>query len=393
MDRTRSKKNVFIYLFLLLLILAPGLRLSYKYLNVYAGPFFLITSSLIAIFYFQIVFTNRLQFAQKILESPYFLVLWALIILVFVSHFYPIADALKLELRGSDQDDCILMGSAKILQLSHPYIERTYYGNPCSPGPGLLILYIPFVWAKIYSLGSVFSMLLMGWAIYKNTSSVYFANTALMLLSSSMLTLDLLATGSDLILLGCGIATLSLCLISVINNKSRVSLVILAIFCGLLASSRVNFMILSPLLSVFIYLHWKRGAVFFMFTALITSIAPSLIIFLSDPEQFTPLHLVMKSQRILPTFYTALAIIISALATIFALLKVKNSVSTLPSGVFLALLPALLAVSLGDLFFIRDGNFSNWEGANYLMPLIPLASTLIVGLAKNNGLNSPQRAN
>lgn len=63
---------------------------------------------------------------------------------------------------------------------------------------------------------------------------------------------------------------------------------------------------------------------------------------------------------------------------LYSLFIVNRSAKNIAMSFFIVLFPMLIGLSLSDLVFLRDLKFQYWEGANYLIPLIPLSSLLVV---------------
>ena len=366
--------------FLLLYVLIPSLRVIFKY-----GPgefwlIFIIYSVVMLAFFYQLIIKNKFEWARKVLGNPFAITFIILAILVCTWYVYPIADGLKNVMHGTDQDDCIIMGATKLANLVHPYMEKTYHGNPCSPGPGILILYMPFVLTNTYPLGGVFAIIAVGLCLYLQSRKLDDVGIFLALLFSCLLISEMLAVGGDLVLLGSGIVILSFTLIKTINLKNWTQLFLLSLLCGLLASSRVNFMVIVPLASILIFLHWRKGAVYFFLSALLIATTPSLIIYFMSPNEFTPFHLIGKAQRLVPTSFIEVAFVVSVITFLYGIFIVRRNLNHLPLAIFISIAPSLIAVSLGDLLVIRLGDISQWEGANYFIALVPLASALIATL-------------
>jgi hypothetical protein len=110
----------------------------------------------------------RKSIIDRICKKKYLYVLSILALTVIVLYGYPIADSLKLHGKGSDQDDCVILGVENLLKAQNPYSSRTYHNNPCSTGMGVLIAYIPFVYIGFYELGSVIFMIITLWYLYIN---------------------------------------------------------------------------------------------------------------------------------------------------------------------------------------------------------------------------------
>ena len=80
--------------------------------------------------------------------------------------------------------------------------------------------------------------------------------------------------------------------------------------------------------------------------------------------------------------------ILSIGSTIYSALRVRIDSIFIPMGLFISLAPMLLSVSLGDLY-TRQWNIAAWDGANYLVPLIPLAALILVNSnAKRSDIKS-----
>ena len=115
-------------------LLLPGFRALFKY-----SPYPSLISCLYLIFvsiFLLLLVNDKLEKIQRVIGNPLSISLFLLAVAISCWIAYPFADSLKLNMQGSDQDDCIILGVNRILNFSHPYSEKTYFGNPCSPGPG-----------------------------------------------------------------------------------------------------------------------------------------------------------------------------------------------------------------------------------------------------------------
>ena len=372
---TLRKVDIF-YLLYYLVILLPNARAFYKYFTI-ANPifiFFIYLFTICGIIHY-LKKNNSLKYLKEYFSRPLMILIIVILVIALANYIYPLADGLKDQLRGSDQDDCVILGATFLSKFQHPYSQVTYFGNPCSQGLGMLILYIPFVIIGIYPLGAIASTFLSIWCVRNFTKEKYRTFIFSVILITSLFWFELLSVGSDLILLGSGIVIIVYNLINLIKTRNVIGLIFLAIFAGLIASTRINFLIISPLLSLFIFNHWKKGTLIFLLISASIAIIPSTFIYFSDPQQFMPLHLLGKSDELLKNGLKEIAIITS-LFGVFASYKLsKNSIENIPISMFISLFPSLFFLSLGD--FINSGNASTWEGANYLMPIFPLAASII----------------
>jgi len=299
-----------------------------------------------------------------------------LIFSVIILILYPIADGLKTQMRGSDEDDCVIMGVLSLSRGVNPYIERTYAGNPCSTGPGLLILYMPFVLARIYELGSV-AFLITAAYCFKFSGPSGNSRIFVLLMLAGIFFWDLAVVGSDLIVVGCGLVISCSLIPRYIESKNTKALLFMACFVGLLASSRVNMLVFSPLYSMFIFMRWKRGGILFLFVSAVVALVPGAIIYFWSPEQFTPFHLIGKAGVLLPRSATLAAAGLSVAAALASAYGFRIGRSSMLSGIYFSLLPQFCALALAQLLR-ASWDFGLWEGANYLMPLIPVACALAV---------------
>lgn len=370
------KKFDSIFFALIVFAIAPNARPIFKYLTAFQ-PLALLTYAVavIALIYF-LAQKNTTAHFKKWIGSYGYILFVLLAVSVVIWFLYPIADGLKLQMRGSDQDDCVIIGSTKLLNLSHPYTQRTYFGSPCSPGLGMLLLYLPFVLLKIYPLGAIFFAVLAIFTIQRYTSDTYEAAVFTTLLFTSIFTMEMLVVGSDLFLLGCGLIVLSFNVVHAIKKKTLSKVLWLAVLAGLLASTRVNFLVIVPIISVFIYMHWRKGGLVFAALSFCVAVLPSVYVYFLSPLQFTPLHLLGKSDYLLQGGLKEIASVISVLAFLIGSYFVKKSINHIPAALFLSLAPSLIALAIGDLL-LRGGDFAQWEGANYLLPILPLSLAIL----------------
>jgi hypothetical protein len=358
-----------------LLLFAPNLRTIFKYANSFA-PFFFLAYVVLFAFMTHVLVLGNSQLVKRIIGNWWYVLFVIAAISLVVMVGYPIADGLKVQMRGSDQDDCVIMGVNKIVELNHPYLEKSYGGNPCSPGMGMLLLYMPFVVVNFYHMGAIFYAAIAAIAIKIRTGSLYSAAAFLTLLFGSLFVVELLVVGSDLFLIGCGFVLLALMVERLLLSRNIWILFSAAVLCGLLASTRVNFLVVVPVFAFFIFMHWKQGAIFFAVLASLVAIVPSGYVYFLDPSHFTPFHLLEKKflafqgLKELGAFFSVVFFLIAAY-------MVKRSVNFVPAALLISLSPSLMAVALADLMYVH-WDFSAWEGANYLLPLSPLAVYALV---------------
>ena len=353
------------------ILFLPGLRTFYKYLPYpdLLWIIFLLAESAVLFGLFSKRFPRLLLW----LANPYLIFTVFLILILVVWNGYPIADGLKTQMRGSDQDDCVILGASHLLNLHYPYTERSYFGNPCSTGPGMLLLYLPFVWIHAYALGATTVLAALCVILKKIQNSWFFVGLFLTILLSCLALDELLIVGSDLVGLGLGIAILGVAIPKVVSHRRYSVLILLGLLCGLISASRLNFLLLFPFISLVIFFHSKISALIFFASALFSSLVPSIVLYIHDSVHFTPLHLASKAGLLLSPSAITVSLCFCAILGIGALVLGKRSLQALPSCLFLILFPMLLSLALADLSQ-RNFDFAQWEGANYLIPTIPLVA-------------------
>jgi hypothetical protein len=249
---------------------------------------------------------------------------------------------------------------------------------------GIILIYLPFVFLNIYPFGAIFFSAYVIIKIYQNTNNLYHAAVFTTLLFSSIFIFEVLIQGTDLFLVGCGLVILSIDLMKNIGSKNILKFLWPAVLCGLLASSRINFLIIVPIISLYIFIYSKKISIIFGVLATIVALSPSIFVYFLDPQSFTPLHLIVKGNYLLEGNLKILAIISSILAYLIGFYIVKNSFTNISLALFLSLAPALILLAIGDIKLrIARGEellkvLSNLDGFNYFIPLLPLAVFIFI---------------
>lgn len=354
--------------------LLPGARAIFKYTPDFQWIVFLAEFMLVSA-----LLNSSKAWIKGVIGNRYLLALIGIGMVVAVYYMYPIADGLKVHRLGSDQDDCIMLGVARLLAGQNPYLDRTYFGNMCFTGFGVFAYYLPFVFLKVYFLGGLVALGSYFGYVFHGTRRYEDLGVLTILVFSCIAVPELLSTGSDLVFVGSGIALLSVMGMRVSTSKNWRVLLLMAVLAGLLSSARMNFLVIFPLVSIFLFLRWRAGAAVLFILAGMVAILPSLFIYLSSPADFTPLVLIGKGQSILPRVVILIALLLSITGVVTGLVMLRNDVARFPEAMFLSLMPGLLILSFGDLYG-RSGSLALWEGANYLIPLVPLAAFLVLQL-------------
>jgi len=359
---------------LVFFVLLPGLRAIFKYVHDYQWAVFLGEFLFVSI-----LLSSSGTRLRSLLSNRYLLALIGIGMTVAIYYMYPIADGLKAHRLGSDQDDCVMLGVTRLLAGQNPYLDRTYFGNMCFTGFGVFAYYLPFVFFKVYFLGGLFALGVFFASVFYGTRRNEDIGVLMFLVFACIAVPELLSTGSDLVFVGSGIALLSVMGMRVCTTKKWGPLLLMALLAGLLSSARMNFLVIFPLVSLFVFPHWRAGAAVLFIASGMVAIFPSLFIYSSNPAAFTPLVLIGKGQSILPASMILVALLLSIFGVAAGYVMSQRNVSKLPTAMFFSLMPGLLILSLGDLQQ-RSGIIALWEGANYLIPLVPLAAFLVLQL-------------
>jgi predicted membrane channel-forming protein YqfA (hemolysin III family) len=108
---------------------------------------------------------------------------------------------------------------------------------------------------------------------------------------------------------------------------------------------------------------------------------PGYFIYQLDPASFTPLHLVSKSAKFIPMGFLICTGLASIGIALYCAARLKKGSNNFPIAIFLSLAPMLLMASIGELAY-GQWDIAGWAGANYLIPLIPLAAYLLIDITQ-----------
>ena len=146
-------------------------------------------------------------------------------------------------------------------------------------------------------------------------------------------------------------------------------LVLLAVVCGLVTTSRIVLLPLPLLLAAFLWKRSRPAAMIIASVGLTTAVGLHLVFYVVS-DHYPPLHLLGRGQ----TNVGHQLIMIGAVASfVFGIVALKMYKPTFESMFFwygLCLLLPFFVISLGE-FQSVGRNFARWEGANYLLPALP----------------------
>ena len=348
------------------------LRTIIKYVSNPLLSAFMIISYFLLLMLIIYLFQLRKSIIDRISKNKYLYILSILCLTTIVLYGYPIADNLKLHGKGSDQDDCVILGVENLLKAQNPYSSRTYRSNPCSTGMGVLIAYIPFVYIGFYELGSVIFMIITLWYLYINRGPKLAFFYKITLLTNTLF-IELMVVGSDLFLIGFFLLIAALYMDANIDNMSIGKTLLLSILVGLVASSRINMLIILPIFAIFGYFRNKLSGILMFLSSSVIAILPSFLIYISNPSLFTPLHLIQKAEMLLPLSVRFVVIAIMAFSLVISLFLYSKKAILFTSALLWILTPMFVGLLIGGLAHV-EYKVSLSEHFNYLIPLLPLAS-------------------
>jgi len=348
----------------------PSLRAMYKYLPAPLHKLIPLCF-LLAFFVYAVLFrTQKLFEITKVFlnKKSFFILLFILITLVNIL-VYPLADSLKYQARGSDQDDALIVGAKNLISGKNPYEAHTYFpGNPLSPGPGWLIMNLPFTTSGLYCLLTPFYISVLGLLIRKLSAGYYAANVFLILCSSSLAFWETMVAGSDLFAVG---ALFTVCLYFVYAGfgKSKLLSFLSAMLLALAATSRIIFAYIIAVMGILLWRRSGKKYIGFLVFSLVFAVLLHLIFYLWNPGSYTPLHLIRKGNRLMPFALKIPCIILSLSFILRTFFKAKTRFDSWLFYFWLCMAIPISCVSFGELI-VRGFNLTLWEGANYLIVLM-----------------------
>lgn len=363
------------YIILLLFFLVvPSFRAIFKY-SPYQIATLICYVVICAIFYYLLSESENRQkiFVEKILGFKWLSYILILLFTITMWTIYPIADARKNIGAGSTADDAIIEASLTLLQDAKLYSATTYDGAPISPGPGWILLNSPFVLFDIYWLFPAFHILSAVIVTQFLSGTYRESNLALLILPTSLIFWELLVTGHDLIPLGFSFVTIIVLTYYLRNSSSVITISLLvatAILTGIIATSRIVFIFIPPLLSLFIWKSSKKNAVFYLFTSMLVSAMLHLYFYITS-DFYQPLHLLSRGQTNVGISLSFIGLAATIIAVYGAYQHLQNSIESWMVYFFICISIPLATIAFGELSTIGF-QFALWEGANYLAVPAPL---------------------
>lgn len=295
-----------------------------------------------------------------------FLLLGAIIVATW--WIYPIADALKLQGRGSTADDALIVPLQTWLAGRPLYSGSLMGGVEASPGPGWIFLNAPFTLTHAYFLLTAFYVTLLWNAIYLTRRSVGQANLMLLLLCSSLAFWELTVIGHDIVATSCAIGALLLWTERAFDRRSLLRTILVALGWGTLATARILYPFLLPLLGLLLWKRDTRLAAWLVVVGLVVTALWHLPFVLTN-QPYDPFHLWDRARGGMGMPLLALGALVTLALGIVASLRVTPARRSVYVWFIACFLAPLVFISAGELIAVQ-GQLGHWEGANYLLPVL-----------------------
>jgi hypothetical protein len=287
-------------------------------------------------------------------------------------YLYPMVDARKEFMLGSDQDDALIAVVKAIFSGKSPYAVETYLNTGASTGPGWAMLMAPFVLLDSYFLITPCLFGVLFFLLYRQGWTIREVNLYLLLLISSPAFWELMTNGSDLIAFG------TLCLISLLLWKRASASwwkALILVLLSMVLTARIVFVYLVPIFAWLLAGKIGKSWLKFAIILLLLSLGIHFLFYQMGPENYTPLLLIDKGLGIISFPELLLAIPAGAVLLYLSL----QSTSSLRYQI--GMLGAWLLIPLGliALFsFNYQGNILLQYPFTYLGPQLPVLLVFVV---------------
>jgi hypothetical protein len=281
---------------------------------------------------------------------------------------YPIADALKRQGRGTTADDALIVPLQTWIAGRPLYSSPLTGGVAASPGPGWIFVNAPFTLTGGYFL---LTACYVGWlwvAIARDRRSIEPANRMLLLLVSSLAFWELTVIGHDIVATSCAIGALLLWTVRAFERRSMPRTALLAIAWGTLATARILYPFLIPLLGLLLWKRDARLAGALVAVALATTALWHLPFLLTN-HPYDPFHLWDRARGGMGLPLIAAGGLATLAIGAAAWSQVTREARSVLGWFFACFLVPLVFISAGELFAV-GGQLARWEGANYLIPTL-----------------------
>ena len=261
---------------------------------------------------------------------------------------------------NTDIDDALIDGLNALLRGQYPYSVRTWAGGELTPMPGALMLALPFHLLGDIVIQNAFwlYMLFLALAYLAKDSRYAMVLWAAALVLSPKIFEEEVAQGSDRLVNATYVALATLLLIELAKRKAgRGYLVLAGLVCGVAFSSRMNFLLLIPILmSALIRSSGWRQGIALTGTVALGFAAVTAPFYLTSEGSFSPLHNLGKLSHATP-WLTGIGWLTPVAAALLALWLAFRS-DNASTGIFLrnCFLVQLVLVVIETLLTLPSNN-------------------------------------
>lgn len=392
--KTKAKLKKAIILFLLgMSLIFPSCKIA-KYL-----PLFLFILYIIGVFGMLILYyfweSKILRYiSNRWVPLVGFVILLGLLLAGFFL-FYPKVNS-GVYGGGSDREEALNIAVSQLLNGNYPYYEKTFVpglphelgldNNPISPFPGSLLLSLPFVLVGNSAYQNFFWLTILFYTLiclFRNNSRAFIV--LVILIFGSPIILHEMITGGDLFSNSIWIFVFSYFFTTaIVLDKQTWKKWIFAILLGIGFSSRLHFLLISPIIFTFILIYKDfKTAFWYSFLVLVSFLWVTLPFYLYDPSGFSPLHtydIIQRFKDVLPYSDIILLSVCFLFIIILSLKLKKNMIQLFGYCGLMLFIPVfysviLSSVQIGGLELIQY----TWYGLSFLF----FASISLIGFLRN----------
>ncbi|SDE33007.1 hypothetical protein SAMN05421544_10720 [Riemerella columbipharyngis] len=351
------------FLMVNLLILLPSLRFFIKF-SIYHLFFIYLVLANISMYYL----LKNIKKYYNIFNYPFWIIfIGGLSILNF--YIYPIIDARRNIGKGSTGDDAMILASKSLMSTGKLYDLMIDAKTPISPGPAWVIFNAPFSIFDLYFLLSPFYLLIILLVIRKFFGNLK-TNLFTYYLFCSVIAFELFFNGHDMLPFSLAFTSLSILINKVLTEKTNISIsIILGLLLGICSTSRIVFFFIPLIFFILLKPYNYKNAIVLFVVSFLICLFFNIYYFLIN-DFYQPIHLLFKGKHLLSDYGFLLGITGFCLFNYFLF---KKLITTNVNWYFIIAITfsiVTIPFSIGDLIH-QNFNFTEWEGANYLVITIP----------------------
>ena len=260
---------------------------------------------------------------------------------------YPHELALQAIGRGSDSSDALIRGGKLLLMGHFPYSTRTYLHNLISPGPGWILMAMPFSCSGLSVLLTPFSTTFSALMIKQITKSNICTNLFLVFMFSSLVFWQTSVQGSDYVAIGMVFGIIVIYVFNYLDLHwgNRAFLILLT---GLSATARISFLYLGLLMGFFLWQKNKVKGVVFGISSFLLTMLFHAVFYLWDPTHYSPLHVLFDKPILVPNYFL-ISILCCSIVAIITFFKINVKLENWLFFLWLCLVTPLLVLDIGKI--------------------------------------------